>query len=383
KRAVMAPSTKHVLPDETLGLTRLLVASVQDYAVFAMDPTGVVLTWNAGAERIKGYRADEIVGRHFSQFYTPEDREKHRPSNLLEVARTRGHVEDEGWRVRKDGTRFWASVVITALRDDEGELVGYAKVVRDLTERKAAEERAVADARRIAIAETSSRAKSEFLAAMSHELRTPLNAIGGYAELLEMGVGGKLSEQQIEYITRIRTSQQHLLAIINDLLNYSRIEAGHVAYAKEAVDMHPLAERVMSMVAAQAKLKNIRLDHHGCLGHVWVVADQLKAEQIVLNLLSNAVKFTPEGGRVEVTCSSSSEQGFVCVRDSGPGIPEDKIEAIFEPFVQLGRTLASRQEGSGLGLAISRDLARAMGGDVTAESEVGRGARFTLSLPAK
>ena len=357
------------------------MASVLDYAVFAMDTNGVILTWNVGAERIKGYSADEAIGRHFSMFYTEADQEAGRPAHLLEIARTEGHVSDEGWRVRKDGTRFWASVVISALRDEDGNLLGYAKVTRDLTERKESEDRAIEDAKKVAVAEASNRSKTDFLTAMSHELRTPLNAIGGYAELLEVGVGGNLSPQQLEYVKRVRTSQQHLLAIINDLLNYSRIEAGQLEYIKETVDLHEVVERVLAMVTPQARMKDITLKHGPCHDEVAVTGDQLKIEQVVLNLLSNAVKFTPNGGRVEATCEQSGTIGLVTVSDNGPGIPVRQHAAIFEPFVQLGRTLSSQQEGSGLGLSISRDLARAMDGDITVESKPGKGSTFTLTLP--
>jgi len=366
---------------ESAGLYSLLVSSVRDYAIFALDPTGHVLSWNEGAQRIKGYRAEEIVGKHFSIFY-PEDKvAEDFPEYELKVAAREGRFEDEGWRVRKDGTRFWANVVITALRDSTGILVGYAKVTRDLTERKASEERAIADARRLAAAEASNRAKSEFLATMSHELRTPLNAIGGYAELLELGVAGQVSDRQREYLRRIRVSQQHLLGIINDLLNYSRIEAGQVSYDVQRVMLHDILERTLPMVAPQAATRGHALEHGPCAGELVARADAHKVEQIVLNLLSNAVKFTPEGGRIAVACGVAADRVAIAVSDTGPGIPPDQRGAVFEPFVQLGRSFTNPQEGTGLGLAISRDLARAMGGDLTVDDAPGGGARFTLLLP--
>jgi PAS domain S-box-containing protein len=363
------------------GLYRLLVESVQDYAIFALDSAGYIISWNIGAERLKGYTVDEILGKHFSIFYPPEDLARGKPPWELEVAAREGRLEDEGWRLRKDGTRFWANVIITALRGEEGELVGFAKVTRDLTERRAAHERALADTRRLAEAEAANRAKADFLAAMSHELRTPLNAVGGYAELMELGVGGPVTDRQREYLARIRGSQQHLLGIINDLLNYSRIEAGQVAYDLAPVRVHDVVEVVLAMVAPQAVAKGLQLERGPCPEGMSAWADRTKAEQITLNLLSNAVKFTPAGGRVVVACGASDERVFISVRDTGPGIPPDKLDAIFEPFVQLGRSLKSAHEGTGLGLAISRDLARAMGGDVTVESALGAGAIFTLLLP--
>jgi PAS domain S-box-containing protein len=361
---------------------RLLVTTVSDYAIFMLDPDGFVVSWNEGAKRLKGYEREEIVGKHFSVFYPQKDIDAAKPEKELEAVVKDGRLEDEDWRVRKDGSLFWANVVITALRDESGTLVGFAKVTRDLTERKHAEIRAVEDARRVSIAEASNRAKTDFLAAMSHELRTPLNAIGGYAELIELGIAGPLSDQLREYLKRIRSSQQHLLAIISDLLNYSRIEAGQVAYDIERIDLRTVGDRVVDMIAPQASRRHIELAWERGPGEVPAQCDRLKTEQIVLNLLSNAVKFTPAEGRVTVACSLSGTDSRITVSDTGPGIPPDRLTDIFEPFVQLGRSLSTTREGTGLGLAISRDLARAMNGEIVVESVVGEGSRFTLSLPS-
>ena len=360
---------------------RLIIQSVKDYAIFMLDPTGHVATWNEGARRIKGYEAHEIIGRHFSSFYPEEDIERGKPPWELEVAAREGRFEDEGWRIRKDGSRFWANVIITALFNPKGKLVGFAKVTRDLTERKEAEDRVVRDASRLAAVEAASRTKSEFLATMSHELRTPLNAIGGYAELIDMGVAGPITDEQRSYLARIRGSQQHLLAIINDLLNYSRTEAGQVTYDIQRVALHDVVDREIPMILPQATAKSMTVVHGPCSEDVCAWADLQKVEQIVLNLLSNAVKFTPEGGRVTLSCARQQAEATITVSDTGPGVPPDKFEEIFEPFVQLGRSLTSRQEGTGLGLAISRDLARAMRGDLRVQNGPQGGAVFTLVLP--
>ena len=368
-------------PPHAVELYRLLIERVTDYAIFALDSGGHIVSWNPGAQRLKGYQAHEIIGKHFSTFYPDADKRAGKPEWELKVATEAGRVEDEGWRIRKDGTRFWANVVITALRDDDGRLVGFAKITRDLTERMESQQRAIDDARRLADVEALSRAKSQFLASMSHELRTPLNAIGGYAELIEMGLGGSVTDQQREYLTRIRTSQQHLLRIINDLLNYSRIEAGKVTYDEELVALPSVMETVTAMVQPQTTAKGITLRAPACPDAVVAVGDRLKIEQIVLNLLSNAIKFTPSGGTVTVSCGNGEDSVSLSVTDTGPGIPSERLEDIFEPFVQLGRSLSSGHEGAGLGLAISRDLARAMNGDVTVQSASGKGATFTLRLP--
>jgi PAS domain S-box-containing protein len=365
---------------EGAGLHRLLVDSVRDYAIFALDVEGHVLSWNAGAERLKGYAPEEIIGRHFSAFYPRADQEAGKPAWALAAAARDGSVEDEGWRIRKDGTRFWANVVITALRDEAGTLVRFAKVTRDLTERRAAQERLIADERRLAEAEAASRARSEFLAAMSHELRTPINATLGYAELMEMEVAGPLTERQRDYIARIRGTQQHLLGIVTDLLNYSRLEAGEVEYDLAPVPVGSILGNVLPMVEPQALSRRLSLVRAPCPDDLMVLADRAKAEQIVLNLLGNAVKFTPAGGTVTIGCEPAGTHVHIAVADTGEGIAPDQQAAIFEPFVQLGRSLTSGHEGTGLGLAISRDLARAMGGELTVSSTPGAGSVFTLAL---
>ena len=380
--ATPSPPEPHgVLNRETDSLFRLLVESLRDYAIFALDPTGRVLTWNPGAQRFKGYAADEIIGRHFSTFYPPTDIAAGKPEWELEVAAREGRFEDEGWRLRKDGTRFWANVVITAMRNSAGTLIGFAKITRDLTERRLADERAIEDARRVARSDEASRAKSGFLAAMSHELRTPLNAIGGYADLLLLNVGGAMSEQHRQYIHRIRSSQQHLLSIINDILNFSRIEAARVSFEIASVSLCEVIEAVTPMVEPQATAKRLPIQHPTGRDAA-AVADRARVEQILLNLLSNAVKFTEPGGRIELACERIGDRVALRVRDSGVGIPPADLDSIFEPFVQVGRSLTSPHEGTGLGLAISRDLARAMNGDLEVESTVGKGSHFTLWLPA-
>ena len=376
--------TERFLAEEALRISeerfRLLVQGVKDYAIFMLDPAGYVASWNEGAQRIKGYEAAEIIGRHFSTFYPAEDVADGKPARELEIAVGEGKYEEEGWRVRKDGSLFWANVLITAVRGSDGRLVGFAKVTRDLTERRAANERALADARRVTAAETATRIKSEFLATMSHELRTPINATLGYTELLSLGLRGPVTETQREDLERIRVSQQYLLGIITDLLNYSRMEAGQMEYDLAPVPVQALVDAVLPMVEPQASKKGLTLERITCDDGLVGQVDRTKGEQVLLNLLSNAVKFTPNGGRVTVTCTAGEETVAISVVDTGPGIPEDKQAAIFEPFVQLGRSRTSSHEGTGLGLAISRDLARAMGGDVTVESVPGKGSTFAFVL---
>jgi signal transduction histidine kinase len=230
-------------------------------------------------------------------------------------------------------------------------------------------------------AEEANHAKSAFLAMMSHELRTPLNAIGGYAQLMEMGLRGPITPEQREDLERIERSQRHLLGLINDVLNFAKLEAGRVQFFITHVPMHELLLGVEALVLPQLHAKGLRYVDAGDCGNIAVHADEEKARQVLINLLSNATKFTAPGGEVRVACAEEGDQVRITVSDSGVGIPPDRIDAIFEPFVQIDRGLTSRQEGTGLGLAISRDLARHMGGDLTVTSTAGVGSSFTLSLP--
>jgi len=669
------------------ALYRLLIEQVEDYAIFALDREGRVRTWNPGAERLKGYTASEIIGKSFTVFYPPEAVERGLPQELLRTALECGHTTNEGWRVRKDGSRFWASVVITALQDDTGKHVGFAKITRDLTGRRAAEEQArqiaaheaantasqagerfargilesiadpfivldsewryrfvnsaagammeavsgvtsnklvggsiwemfpatvgsdlernvrrsardrvatsfewfnpkrrhwallhcypmpdgglaiqwrditenkraeeansylaqasdilnrslnyeetltdlarlvvpkladwcgveiaddlgrlhqlavahvEADKIRLArqfrekypplpedssgsyevfrsgepslypeltdemlvsgsrdaehlallrelglrsvisvpltvgsvtlgvltlvsaesrrryderdlslatelghraaiavqnarlhraalqaqqVAEQANRAKSEFLATMSHELRTPLNAIGGYVELLRLGIKGAITPDQDDYLARIERSEKYLLSLIQDVLSFAKIEAGRVDLRPSDVAAHTLLEEVSSLVIPQMQEANIAFHAWPCAPNISIHADPERVRQVLLNLLTNAIKFTPSGGAIDVMCDADQKRVFVRVKDSGIGIPKDKLESIFEPFVQLERHHSHGRAGAGLGLAISRDLARAMNGELGVESEMGQGSTFTVSLP--
>jgi signal transduction histidine kinase len=245
----------------------------------------------------------------------------------------------------------------------------------ELIERTAEAERAKREA------EAANAAKSQFLATMSHELRTPLNAIAGYVQLLEMGLRGALTDEQREDLARIRRNQRHLLGLINDVLNFAKLDAGQVQFEVAAHPIGDILVELEALVAPQMRGKGLRYTYESCDPSLSVHADRDKVEQIVLNLLTNAIKFTPTAGRITVACDADEQSVHVRVRDTGVGIPPERMDTIFSPFVQVDPRLNRPHEGIGLGLAISHDLARAMGGDLAVESEVGVGSVFTLALP--
>ena len=230
-------------------------------------------------------------------------------------------------------------------------------------------------------AEEANRAKTDFLAKMSHELRTPLNAIGGHAELIELGVHGPVTPEQLSALERIRRNERHLLALINDLLDFSKLEAGVVRLEPRDVNVNELIASLEPLIGQLFSAKGVNYTVGECDSTIVARGDHERIVQIGLNLLTNALKATAPGGEVEVSCNSADDHVAIHVRDTGVGIPPERLEAVFSPFTQLGRALNSPDTGVGLGLAISRELARAMGGDVTVESEPGVGSTFTLTLP--
>jgi PAS domain S-box-containing protein len=348
---------------------RLLVDSVKDYAIFMLDPQGFVISWNAGAARIKGYTRDEIVGRHFSQFYLPEEAAAGKPARELAIARQLGHVEDEGWRVRKDGTTFWANVNITAVHDESNRLRGFAKVTRDLTERRQREE-----------AERSSERLREFLATLAHELRNPLAPVRNAVGVMQMEAG--LSPGIARARDLIDRQVTHLTRLVDDLLDVGRIMSDKVELRYSRVDLNELVARATEAARPFTDARDQRVVEHLPLEPMTIRGDMTRLVQVLQNLLHNASKFSPMGSVIDVFGRIDYNMAVIEVRDAGCGIPARSLDRIFELFAQEKAAQSSGEGGLGIGLTLCKSLVELHGGSIFASSDgPGFGSAFTLSLP--
>ena len=349
-------------------LFRILVEGVKDYAIFALDPAGIVISWNAGAENIKGYAPSEIIGHHFSRFYPEEAIRSGWPQTELEVAAREGRFEDEGWRIRKDGSRFWANVIITALRHPSGTLRGYAKVTRDLTEKRRSER-----------LETDAREMGEFVAMLGHELRNPLSPIRTAIDVALQSLDDPTRLRPVLEVVQRQTS--HLTALVDDLLDVSRITRGLVRLERRRVWVHELIERAVEVVgpAIAAKQHALTVDSDA---RALVRGDEVRLVQVLTNILGNACKYTPDRGRINVLVDVRESDVAIVVEDSGIGIRPDLLPRMFDLFTQDQRGLHRSEGGLGLGLSISRRLVQMHRGSIEAFSEgPGCGSRFIIKLP--
>ena len=343
---------------------RLLVDAVEDYAIFMLSPEGLVQSWNAGAQRIKGYAADEIVGRHFRTFYPAEVSAARHPEHELEIAIREGHYEEEGWRIRKDGTRFWANVLITAIHDGDGRHVGFAKVTRDNSERR----------EMLAALQQAADDQAHFLAVTAHELRTPVGVLAGTAEMLQEHWAALADDERAELLGGMATSATRLRRLLTDLLTASRLQSSALELSHEPVDVLRVAEvAVATELRLHPEAEIVLTGEEGGL----VVGDADRLAQALDNLVENALRHGR--GPVHVAVSRVDGTVEVAVSDAGSGVPDEMRERLFDRFA-TGRS----RGGTGLGLYIVRQLARSHGGDASyrppAAGETGSGA-FVVSLP--
>ena len=350
---------------------RLLVEAVKDYAIYLLDPEGRVVSWNPGAERINGYSAAEVIGQHFRLFYPEEARRRRWPEQQLAAAREHGRYEDESPRVRKDGQIFWAHVVMTPVLDAAGELRGFAKVTRDLTDRK-----------RIEALEKAERQTSEFLAMLAHELRNPLAPISNALNLLARKPTSDPAELWVREVLARQTGQ--MTRLVDDLLDVSRISRAAVVLDRKPIDLRSVvrnaADASRQWFDERSQAFEVLLPDE----RLMVEADEVRLNQVVQNLLHNAAKYTPNGGRITLAAAREGEHALVRVRDSGVGMSSELLGSAFDLFKQGSQGLERSEGGLGVGLTLVQRLVTLHGGTVEALSDgPGKGSEFVVRLPRR
>jgi PAS domain S-box-containing protein len=360
---------------------RLLVESVKDYAIFMLDTRGYVSTWNAGAERIKGYRAEEIIGKHFSTFYPPEDVAAGKCERELEIATREGRFEEEGWRVRKDGSRMWANVTITALRSQDGDVIGFAKVTRDLTERRQAEEnlRALA-AERAALAEKArtQEFQERFLAVLGHDLRNPLASIDMGAGILRQRTA---DPAMIRIVDRMHASSTRMSRMIEQILDLTRSRlAGGLQVNAASMDLRDTIKRIVDELLTAHPTRAI-VFRSPALPGCW---DRDRLEQVFSNLIGNAIFYGAETRPITVEARTDGDLVQVDVHNHGPPIPPELQARLFDPFRRGERdSRTAKTAGLGLGLYISKELVLAHRGTIDVKSSLDEGTTFRITLPTQ
>jgi PAS domain S-box-containing protein len=353
-----------------------MINEIQDYAILLLDKEGNIQNWNSGAEKIKGYKAAEIIGKNFSIFYTPEDRATNLPFRLLDIARETGRATHEGWRIRKDGTKFWGSIVITALHDESGEVIGFSKVTRDLTERKLADDRLRLYALQL---EKKNQELEEFSYVASHDLKEPLRKIVTFGDLLQHNMKDVQDEKTISYINRMQDAARRMTQLIDDLLEFSLI--GKHEYTLEPTDLNQVLDRVLQDLEGNIQKQNASVTVDPLPA---IVANPLQMQQLFQNLLANALKFNDkEKPVINITYrpvgTSTAPAHEITVKDNGIGFEPSEASRIFEAFRRLHGRLD--YAGSGIGLAICKKIVDLHNGTIIATGEKGKGAAFIVTLP--
>jgi PAS domain S-box-containing protein len=350
---------------------RLLIESVIDYAIYMLDVDGYVTSWNNGAKRILGYEANEVHGKHFSSFYAPEDIQTDRPWLELSTARRAGRAEDEGWRIKKDGTRFWARAALNAIHDTEGNLCGFAKIVQDLSERRHTQD-----------LERAAKNINEFIATLAHEMRNPLAPIRAAMQVIyRLPAGDPTLDSMYRMIDR---QSAHLVRMVDDMIDIVRISRGKLSFDPAQIDVRDVVERSVEACRVQIDAAGHHL--HVALPSVPIPVhgDVNRLVQLVTNLLNNAARYTPRGGDITVTVTPYAAHVELSVRDTGKGIEPQLLEHIFGMFEQGAGQVELSAGGLGIGLALARKIADLHGGALSCASEgAGKGAEFVLTLPLR
>ena len=369
----------HSVSQQTEEQFHVLVDNVEEYAIYMLDPKGNIVTWNLGAQKIKQYTAEEIIGKNFACFYTADDVAAEKPQRNLREAVGKGHIREQGLRVRKDGSTFHAEVVITTLRDSAGNIRGFSKVTRDVTDQIRSRE---TEAAKIS-AEKASKSKDDFLAALSHELRTPLTPALAAANYLADNAA-RFPSEFVEDVEIIKRNVRLQARLIDDLLDLTRVTRGKLDLHFEHVDAHVLVRDAIEIANSSIAAKKLKLSAQLNAKKHYIQADSIRIQQVFWSLINNAVKFTPPGGKIDIHTSNGDHGRFQFeITDNGIGIEVERQASLFAPFEQADPSIRHQFGGLGLGLAISKHLINLHGGTIEVQSR-GRsyGSTFKLTLDA-
>lgn len=379
-------TSTHTATLDELERYKLLVESVEDYAIFLLDADGYIQTWNRGAQKNKGYTAEEIIGKHFSIFYLPADIEAKKPERELILARQLGRVEDEDWRVRKDGSRFWANVVITALKDKDGGIVGFAKVTRDLTERKNNEDLLRSNntllKRQQRDLEALNVSKDEFISLASHQLRTPATAIKQLLGMLSQGFVGEVNPKHLALIEKAYEANERQIRIVENLLKVAQLDAGKIVLRIKSVNLHDYLADIIEEQSASAEKRGqtIKLDIKSSTPAILSLdADHFR--MAFGNLIDNASKYSPEKSTISVLARGNNNTVVLTVKDNGVGINPEDQKHLFEKFSRISNELSEKVGGSGLGLYWVKRVVEMHHGTISVRSKRHQGSSFIVSLP--
>lgn len=377
--------TEHKKTLTELERYKILVENVQDYAIFFMDPKGYIQTWNKGAEKNKGYTHDEIIGKHFSIFYSDQDNADQKPARELEIAKKVGRVEDEDWRYRKDGSKFWANVVITALYDENNDLQGFAKVTRNLTERKVNEDNL--RSANVLLQEQQkelqrlNESKDEFISLASHQLRTPATAIKQLLGLILEGFEGDVPDHIRMLLEKTYESNERQINIVNSLLKVAQVDSGKVTLRKSSHDLNDVVKSLVKQYAGIIQEKNqsisIELHDEPVFGYI----DEHYYRMAIENIIDNASKYTEPGGDITITSQLVNQHAVISVTDSGVGISPENISSLFVKFNRIPNDMSHKVAGSGLGLYWVEKVIDLHQGTIEVDSQLGKGTTFSVKVP--
>ena len=364
---------------------QLMVDRIEIYAIFLLDPSGYIETWNSGAESIIGYMPDEIIGKHLSLLYTPTSVKAKEPDKELLRATESGHVEDEDWLVKKDGTRFWASVVTTALFNDTGALIGFANITRDITDKKRSKDALIVANKMLKYQhvelELLNTVKDEFVTLASHQLRTPATGIKQFLGMLIEGYAGTLTEQQMSFIQKAYDSNERQIDLVNSLLRTAQVDAGKVSLNKSFANLRTIVNEVSDSLrdVFESRRQSITIIEQQPVADIYI--DEPRIRMVLENLIDNASKYTDEGGQIIVSLSETRGYAEISIKDTGVGIAAPDIKHVFDKFNRIPNRLSEVVGGTGLGLYWAKKIVALHKGTIKVVSELDVGTEFIVKIP--